>query len=160
MKLLLLSSLIQSRELFAKYLNSNLVKLSIETNKKIINSILLDTIFQDYCIPKTSCLNALIVIKFLPQIFQHIGVLYYCLVSLFCRSGLDFYFIYLGCIQCLRVCLVSNIPNVFSSGQEHTCVTNFRCHQVRQPCHNRGVLLVIGIKQRVSSRWSDSQEMT
>ena len=66
MKLLLLSSLIQSRELFAKYLNSNLVKLSIETNKKIINSILLDTIFQDYCIPKTSCLNALIVTKFLP----------------------------------------------------------------------------------------------
>ena len=71
---------------------------ALRPTKNSQTQIFFDIILQDCNILKTFCLNALIVIKFLPQIFQHIGILRGCLISLFCRSSLNFYFIYLCCI--------------------------------------------------------------
>ena len=109
-------------------LDSCLIKLHIEPNKKFKNLFFFYQFMGHCCIFTAFHLDLLIVVNFLSQILHDIGIFNYIYGTLFCGWNLDLDLKNLINIAYLWIGLLDGFPNLPNYCKKHTCFTNFKGH--------------------------------
>ena len=122
----------------------NLIKLYIESNKKLINPMSLHNLFVMISIINGLPFVVVEQIQILPKKLQRTEVLGDRFFSLPNLTKFKGQFIHLGLITQIRAHLIHIVPQFFGYEVAHIIGANLLIHGVHEPCHHHSIFYIPG----------------